>query len=211
MNVDPLVLHPGNWATVVAVKVDAADISGVVGKVSGVWKRFAPQQAIRYVWLEESFARMYADITRTQRMFTSFAVLAIVIACLGLFALSAFMAEQRRKEIGIRKVTERSEGYERGGAWRSSSDEVLGASVGQLAGLLSGDFLRLVLIAVVIASPIAWWGMHRWLMDYVYRVTMGVWVFVMAGGMVVVIALATISVQAIRAAVANPAPALRSE
>jgi len=146
---------------------------------------------LRYTFLDESFARMYGDLQRMQHMFTSLTTLAIIIACLGLFALSAFMAEQRRKEIGIRKV--------------------LGATVGQLMGLLSRDFLRLVLISIFIASPLAYWGMHKWLQDYVYRVDIGAWIFIAAAGMVVVIALATISVQAVRAALANPAGSLRSD
>jgi len=124
-------------------------------------------------------------------LFTSFAMLAVIIACLGLFALSAFMAEQRGKEIGIRKV--------------------LGASVVQMASLLSRDFVKLVIIAFVIASPVAWWGMHKWLQDFVYRIDISGWVFLVAGVLVVVIALATISFQAMRAAMANPVKRLRSE
>ena len=109
----------------------------------------------------------------------------------GLFALSAFMAERRRKEIGIRKV--------------------LGATVGQLTGLLSGEFVRLVLISIVIATPVAYWGMHVWLQDFVYRIDVGWWVFAVAGVLAVGIALLTISLQAVKAAMANPAGSLRAE
>lgn len=189
--IQPLVLHLGHWATVVAIKADTRDLAGLIRQVGAVWKSFMPQQALRYTFLDESFARMYGDLQRMQHMFTSLTTLAIIIACLGLFALSAYMAEQRRKEIGIRKV--------------------LGATVGQITGLLSRDFLGLVLISIFIASPLAYWGMHKWLEDYVYRTRIGAWVFVAAAGMVVVIALATISVQAVRAALANPAGSLRSE
>jgi putative ABC transport system permease protein len=189
--IEPLVLHRGGWATVIAVKADTRDMAGLIRNVSTLWKSFSPQQEIRYTFMDESFARMYADVQRTQSIFTSLAVLAIVIACLGLFALSAFMAEQRRKEIGIRKV--------------------LGATVSQLTGLLSKDFLRLVLVSIFIASPIAYWSMHKWLQDYVYRVDIGIGVFLLAGGLIVAIALMTISFQAIRAAVANPTNSLRSE
>jgi putative ABC transport system permease protein len=189
--IQPLVIHLGHWATVVAVKVDTRDMAGLIRQVGAVWKGFMPQQALRYTFLDERFARMYDDLQRMQHMFTSLTTLAIIIACLGLFALSAYMAEQRRKEIGIRKV--------------------LGATVGQLTSLLSRDFLRLVLISIFIASPIAYWGMHMWLQDYVYRIEIGAWVFLMAAGMVVVIALATVSAQAVRAALANPAGSLRSE
>ena len=187
----PLVLHLGHWSTTVAVKTNTQDMAGLIKQVGVLWKSFMPQQELRYSFLDENFARMYADLQRTRNMFTSLTTLAIIIACLGLFALSAFMAEQRRKEIGIRKV--------------------LGATVGQLTSLLSRDFLRLVLVSIFIASPIAYWAMHRWLQDYVYRIDIGFSVFLVAGGMVVVIALATIAAQAIRAAVANPALSLRSE
>src|SRR6185437_65749 len=189
--IQPLVLHLGHWATVVAIKADTRDIAGLIRQVGALWKTFMPQQGLRYTFLDESFARMYGDLQRMQHMFTSLTTLAIIIACLGLFALSAFMAEQRRKEIGIRKV--------------------LGATVRQLMGLLSRDFLRLVLISIFIASPLAYWGMRKWLQDYVYRVDIGAWIFIAAAGMVVVIALATISVQAVRAALANPAGSLRSD
>ena len=189
--VQPLALHLGNWATMVAVKTNTADIAGLIRKVGVVWKGFSPQQELRYNFLDEGFARMYDDVRRTGNIFTALATLAIVIASLGLFALSAFMAEQRQKEIGIRKV--------------------LGATVAQLTGLLSRDFLRLVLLSIFIASPLAYWGMHKWLQGYAYRIDIGFWVFVVAAGLVVVIALATISVQAVRAALANPVRNLRRE
>jgi putative ABC transport system permease protein len=134
---------------------------------------------------------MYADVQQTGNIFTSLAILAVCIACLGLFALSAFMAEQRRKEMGIRKV--------------------LGASVVEVAGLLSRDFLRLVALAIVIGSPIAWWIMHWWLQAYVYRMTMGAGIFIGAAVLVMVIALLTVSWQAVKAGTANPAGTLRSE
>jgi len=126
-----------------------------------------------------------------ENIFISFATLAIAIACLGLFALSAFMAEQRNKEIGIRKV--------------------LGASITGITTMLSKDFLRLVLISFVIASPIAWWAMNKWLEDYQYRITIGWWMFAVAAIIVVVIALATISFQSIKAALMNPVNSLKSE
>jgi putative ABC transport system permease protein len=187
----PVVLHRGSWATMVAVKTNTADMAGLIKKVGTVWKTFSPQQELRYNFLDEGFARMYDDVRRTGNIFTALATLAIIIASLGLFALSAFMAEQRQKEIGIRKV--------------------LGATVAQLTGLLSRDFLRLVLLSVFIASPLAYWGMHKWLQGYAYRIDIGFWVFVVAAGLVVVIALATISVQAVRAALANPVRNLRRE
>ncbi|WP_188937955.1 ABC transporter permease [Puia dinghuensis] len=189
--VGPVVLHRGDWANTVAVKMNTADIASLIKQVRSVWKSFSPHQELRYTFLDESFARMYADVRRMGDIFTSFASLAIIIACLGLFGLSAFMAEQRAKELGIRKV--------------------LGATVGQLAGLLSKDFLRLVLISIFIASPIAWWGMHRWLQDFAYRIDIGVWIFAAAGAMVILVALVTISFQALKAAVANPVHSLKAE
>jgi len=189
--IGPLCLLIGTWANTLSIKVNAADMKTVIAQTGALWKTFSPHQDFRYVFMDESFARMYADVQRTGLLFTSFSVLAVVIACLGLFALSAFMAEQRSKEIGIRKV--------------------LGATVAQMASLLSLNFVKLVAIAFVIASPIAWWGMHKWLQDFVYRIDVGGWIFVAAGGLVVAIALLTISFQAIRTAMANPVKSLRAE
>ena len=189
--IGPLVMMLGNWTTTVAVRTNTADMKGLLAQMDKVWRGFAPQQAMRYTFLDESFAHMYADVQQTGNIFTSLATLAICIACLGLFALSAFMAEQRRKEMGIRKV--------------------LGASIMEVAGLLSRDFLRLVALAIVIGSPIAWWIMHWWLQDYIYRTTIGAGMFVGAAGLVLLIALLTVSWQALRSGTSNPAAALRSE
>ncbi len=190
-SIQPVVIHRGDWATIVAVKANTKDMAGLIKDVGLVWKRYSPQQGLRYTFLDESYARMYADVQRTQNMFTSLATLAIVIACLGLFALSAYVAERRRKEVGIRKV--------------------LGASVAQVTGLLTREFVVLVLISILIATPVAYWGMHVWLLDYSYRIGLGWEVFVAAGLMVIGIALLTIGVQAVRAARANPAGSLRAE
>lgn len=189
--IGPLCLIIGSWANTMSVKINAADMKATLGRIGVLWKGFSPHQEFRYVFMDESFARMYADVQRTELLFTSFSVLAVIIACLGLFALSAFMAERRSKEIGIRKV--------------------LGATVVQIAGLLSINFLKLVVIAFVIASPIAWWGMHKWLQDFVYRIDISGWIFLLSGGVTVAIALATISFQAMRAAMANPVRSLRAE
>jgi putative ABC transport system permease protein len=181
----------GNSPSIVSVKVKSADIKNLIPAVTAVWKRFAPAQPIRYTFLDESFANMYADVQRMGSIFTSFAILAIIIACLGLFALSAFMAEQRNKEIGIRKV--------------------LGASVSGITAMLSKDFVKLVFIAILIGSPIAWWAMTKWLQDFVYRISIGWWMIAAAGLIAVMIALFTVSFQAIKAALANPVKSLRSE
>jgi len=189
--IDPLILHFGISPSLVTVKVNGADMKNTLQSIKATWKQFAPNQPIRYTFLDESFAAMYADVQRMGDIFTTFAVLAIIIACLGLFALSAFMAEQRSKEIGIRKV--------------------LGASVTGITRLLSVDFVKLVLLSILIASPIAWWGMYKWLQGFVYHQPVQWWVFVAAGLAAILIALVTVSFQSIKAAVANPMKSLRSE
>jgi putative ABC transport system permease protein len=124
-------------------------------------------------------------------LFTAFSLLAVLVACLGLFGLAAFAAEQRTKEIGIRKV--------------------LGASMSGLVGLLSKDFMKLVLIANIIAWPVAWYAMNKWLEEFAYRINIAWWIFALAGTLALLIALLTVSYQAIRAAVANPVKSLRHE
>jgi putative ABC transport system permease protein len=175
----------------VTVKVRGADMKTTLQQITAIWKSFSPDQPIRYSFLDESFAAMYADVLRMGHIFTAFAILAILIACLGLFALSAFMAEQRRKEIGIRKV--------------------LGASVTGIATLLSFNFVKLVALSILIASPTAWWAMNKWLQGFAYHEPLQWWIFASAAFVAILIALITVSFQAIRAAVANPVTSLRSE
>jgi putative ABC transport system permease protein len=190
--VGPLSMVLGNnRASIVSVKISGANARDAIASISAVWKNFAPDQPFRYTFMDESFADMYDDVQRTGRIFTSFAVFAIIIACLGLFALSAFMAEQRRKEIGIRKV--------------------LGASVNGIVSMLSKDFVKLVLIAVVIASPISWWVMSTWLQDFAYRINISWYFFLVAGALALLIAITTVSFQSIKAAIANPVKSLRTE
>ena len=189
--IGPLALHFGISPSLVSVKVSGTDIKNTLRSITATWKQFAPDQPIRYTFLDESFANMYADVQRMGRIFTTFAILAIVIACLGLFALSAFMAEQRSKEIGIRKV--------------------LGASVSGITTLLSLDFVKLVALAILIASPIAWWAMNKWLQGFAYSTPLQWWIFALAGLAAIMIALITVSFQAIKAALMNPVKSLRSE
>ena len=177
--------------SIVSIKVNTADMRNTIASITGIWKKFSPDESIRYGFLDESFAKMYADVERMGTIFTGFAVLAIIIACLGLFALAAFMAEQRSKEIGIRKV--------------------LGASVSGITRMLSLNFVKLVAIAIVIASPISWWAMNKWLQDFIYRAPISIWVFVIAGITAIAIALITVSFQSIKAAIVNPIKSLRSE
>jgi putative ABC transport system permease protein len=189
--ISPMVFHFGLSATIVTVKVKTADMKNTLQAITNTWKSFSPGQPIRYTFLDESFANMYADVQRMGHIFTTFAILAIIIACLGLFALSAFMAEQRSKEIGIRKV--------------------LGATVSGITTLLSLDFIKLVVLAIVIASPIAWWAMNKWLEGFVYHQPVAWWIFVAAGSMAVIIALLTVSFQSVKAALMNPVKSLKAE
>lgn len=166
-------------------------MKAALASISGVWKNFLPNQTMRYNFLDQSYASMYADVQRMQYIFTGFAILAIIIACLGLFALAAFMAEQRGKEVSIRKV--------------------LGASVANVFALLTKNFLKLVCISLIIAVPLGWLLMRQWLQDYAYRINISWDIFVIAVGAVILIALITICWQALKAAVANPVKSLRSE
>lgn len=147
--------------------------------------------AFDYQFLDRHIAQLYVSEVNTARTITVFSIIAIVIACLGLFGLAAFTAEQRTKEIGMRKV--------------------LGATVTSIAQLLSKDFLKLIVIAFVIAAPLAYWLMNKWLLDFVYRTEISLWVFVFAGSAAILIALITVSFQAIKAAIANPIDSLKME
>jgi putative ABC transport system permease protein len=150
-----------------------------------------PGQPFSYSFLDADFNNLYKAEQRTGKLFISFAIFAIFIACLGLLGLVTYAAEQRTKEIGIRKV--------------------LGARTTGLVALLSGDFAKLVLLASLISFPVAWWMMSKWLEDFAYRVSISWWVFAIAGISALAIALITVSFQAIKAALANPVAALRSE
>jgi putative ABC transport system permease protein len=189
--IGPLVLHLGISPSIVTVKVNSTNMKATLQAITATWKSFSPNQPIRYTFMDESFANMYADVQRMGHIFTTCAVLAIIIACLGLFALSAFMAEQRSKEIGIRKV--------------------LGATVSGITALLSLDFVKLVILAILIASPIAWWAMNKWLQGFVYHIEVQWWVFALAGFVAVAIALLTVSFQSVKAALMNPVKSLKSE
>lgn len=189
--VGPLCMRLGNADWVMAAKVSTADVSGLLARMEQKWKSMAPGMPFNYQFLDEAFNNMYRAESRTGKLGLSFAVIAILIACLGLFGLATYTAEQRIKEIGIRKV--------------------LGASVPDLVALLSKDFLRLVLVASVVALPLAWWAMNKWLQDFAFRTEISWWVLALAAFVSVLIALFTISFQSIKAATANPVKNLRSE
>jgi len=189
--IEPLCFVYGDFGSIVSVKVKTENMADVLQSVTGIWDKFMPHQAMRYTFLDESYARMYEDVQRMGRIFTIFTGLAIIVACLGLFALSAFMVEQRTKEISIRLV--------------------LGASLKNILRLLTQNFLVMIFIAFIIAVPIAWYMMQRWLEDYEYRIQMGWEVFFLAGLLATLIAVLTISYQSVRAALMNPVDNLRSE
>ncbi len=190
-NIEGMCLVLGSSPNMVAVKLNSDNLQKAVQDISATWKDIAPSQPIRYTFLDDGFAQMYNDVKRIGRICTNFALLAIIVACLGLFALSTYLAEQRSKEIGIRKV--------------------LGASVGSILGMLLQNFLKLVLIALVIAAPVAWYLMQEWLKDFAYQYKIRWDVFVLAGVAVVLISILTIGFQALRSALSNPLDALRSE
>ncbi|HWL00443.1 MAG TPA: FtsX-like permease family protein, partial [Parapedobacter sp.] len=169
----------------------SGNVRAALDQLESVWKVRFPNAPFRYDFLDNRFAELYNREQTQQVLFGIFAGIAIFISCLGLLGLSMYMAELRMKEIGIRKV--------------------MGASVSGIVQLLSRDFLKLVLIAIVVAAPIAWWLMSKWLEDFAYRIDIQWWMFAAAGLAAVVIALITVSWQAIRAAVANPVDSLRDE
>jgi len=175
----------------VIAKIRSEDLSKVINQVETRWKGFASSEPFDYNFLDAAFDSQYRSEHRLGSIFSIFAALSIFIACLGLFGLSAFMAERRTKEIGVRKV--------------------LGASVPSVVMLLSKDFLRLTLIAIVIAFPVAWYFMSKWLEDFAYRIDITWTIFLLAGLGTLIITLVTISFQAIGAAVANPVKSLRTE
>ena len=173
------------------VKLSGKNIPGALAQIQNRWKQFQTDRAFDYSFLDETFARLYQAESRFQKVFVSLVLLGILIACLGLLGLATFAAQQRIKEIGIRKV--------------------LGASVTSVVTLLSKDFLKLVFISFLIASPVAWYAVNQWLQNFAYRIDVRWWVFPLAGIIAILVALLTVSFQAIKAAIANPVKSLRTE
>jgi putative ABC transport system permease protein len=167
------------------------DVPKALAQLTAIYDRFRPASPFDYYFLDDAYNQLYVKETRLMRLFNGFTALTLLVACLGLLGLMTFSVEARTKEIGVRKV--------------------LGASVSSIVALLSKDFLKLVLIAIVIASPIAWWAMNRWLQDFAYRIKIEWWVFALAGLLAVGIALLTVSFQSVKAALMNPVKSLRSE
>lgn len=176
-------------SNVLSLRLQANDFQQTIQKVENIWTRFSPDQPFRYSFLEGDLSSLYVAEQVSQRIFGLFSLLAIFIACMGLLGLAAYITLQRTKEIGIRKV--------------------LGASTTNLITLLSKDFLKLVFIALLIGSPVAWYAMNRWLENFAYRVDLSWTVFLLAGVLSIIIAFITISFQAIKTARANPIKALK--
>ena len=182
-------LADNSWVS--AYRFKTADVAGLVDTIEAKYKEVAPGMPFNYSFMDESFDNMYRQEQRVGSVAVTFAILAIIIACLGLLGLATYIAEQRTKEIGVRKV--------------------LGASVTNIVKMLSKDFVKLVLIAFLIASPIAWWFMNKWLQDFAYRINLDWWIFAVVGLLALLVALFTLSFQAIRAALSNPVNSLRME
>ena len=193
--VKPAILtsHPKYWARYrnLYIKLRPGDLSRTLAFLKENWLEVAPQMPFDYFFLDEEVQQQYAAERRWMDLMRIATAIAIVIACMGLFALVSLMMGKRTKEIGIRKV--------------------LGASITSLLVLLTRDFVRTLAVSYVIAIPLAWFAMNRWLQDFAYRVEIGLWVFVLSGGLALGIALLTVSTQAIRAALANPVKSLRYE
>jgi len=195
--VQPMVYTIGNKACMfqsggaILVKLNSNHMQQSVAAIEQAWKNIEPDFPIRYAFLDDNFQQLFLSYIRLQKIITFFAIIAIMISVMGLFALTAFFTKQRTKEIGIRKV--------------------LGATVANLAALISKEFIYLVLLSVLIITPIGWWAMNKWLQTFTYRININWWIFGEAAFLVLFIALATISFQSIKAAIANPAKSLRTE
>ncbi|HMH32967.1 MAG TPA: FtsX-like permease family protein, partial [Puia sp.] len=191
--VEPLTLRYGYPYNLnrISVSIKGENIPATLARLRKTWDQMVPQRPFLYHFLDESFSAQYKADQHFGQLFTFFACLAICIACLGLFGLSTFMAQQRVKEIGIRKV--------------------LGSSVTGTVMLLSKDFIKLILIAIVIAIPLCWWAMNQWLQGFAFRITIGPVVFIEAGIIALGIALATMAWQSVKAAKGNPIQSLRNE
>ena len=189
--IKPLVMFLGTNENYVNVRLQGGETERTLAKIEEKWNTFAPEVPFEFSFLDSDLDALFRAEQRFGQIFSYFTGLAIFIACLGLFGLTAFAAEQRTKEIGVRKI--------------------LGSSVTDIVGFISQDFLKWVLLANLIAWPVAWYAMNKWLQNFAYRIEMSWWIFVLSGGLALVIAVITVSWQAIRAAMANPVEALRYE
>ena len=191
-HVEPLLINIYRpWYKTITLRLKSDNITATMKELETTWRNTSPENPFKYSFLEDDFDSLYKSEKNMRAVLSAFTFLSVLVACLGLFGLAAFTIKQRFKEISIRKV--------------------LGASINGVVGLLSKDFLKLVLISIVIASPIAWYAAHKWLQDFAYKVEISWWIFVIAGVMALAIAFFTVCFQALRAATANPVKSLRAE
>ena len=190
-SISPVMYNVGNYNRILVIRLNTTNLRQTLANIEKLYNQFKPAFPMEMKFLDEEFSKLYTEEENLRQTISAITIVAIAISCLGLFGLATFAAERRTKEIGIRKV--------------------LGASVASVVGLLSKDFLKLVVVAILIATPLAYWAAGKWLQDFAYRVDLGAGVFVLAGAMAVLIAFATVASQAWRAARANPVHALRSE
>jgi putative ABC transport system permease protein len=189
--IEPMAFYykPANWK--IFIKTNGRDANKAIAAVQSLWQQYTPDYPFNYTFVDEDYDALYKSEQRTGILFKLFSLVAIAISCLGLFGLAAYTAQVKTKEIGIRKV--------------------LGATVGSIVQLLAKDFIRLVIIALIIAIPIGWWAMNVWLQDFAFRINISWWIFIAAGVIAILIALLTVSTHAIRAALANPVVSLKEE
>jgi len=189
--IEPLAFFNGISNSMISIKLKSKNLESVINSINAKWSAFVPNMDFSYTFLDQSFAQMYGQVNRLKKILTGFALLAIFVACLGLYALSAFMVEQRSKEMSIRKV--------------------LGASFRNIFQTLTGNFLLLVLIAMIIAIPISIYFMNSWLQDYAYRIDLSWKTYALTASITILIAVFTISYHAVRAALVNPMENLKGE
>lgn len=187
----PLFLHKENEPNWLFLKTETNDYGQLLASLEEQWKATVNNVPFDYMFVDKAVDKLYDEEKRLGQISVVFTILAILISCLGLFGLVSYVAEQKKKEIGIRKV--------------------LGASIGSVVQLLTKDFLKLVLVAFLIATPIAYYFMQRWLEAYTYRIDIQWWVFVLAGGFALVITLLTVGFQSLKSAMVNPVKSLRTE
>jgi putative ABC transport system permease protein len=190
-NISPMIFNLSEDRGAVTVRITSSNIPAVIQQIRNKYNSFSPSQTFSYSFMDEDFDAVYRAEQRIGTISVAFTSLAVVIACLGLFGLAAYAAEQRTKEIGIRKV--------------------LGANITTIVGMLSKDFIKLVLFSILVATPLAWWAMHTWLQGFAYRQNIQWWVLAVAGAGAVIIAFVTISFQSVKAALTNPVKSLKSE
>ena len=190
-NITPVTMFLAQDKGALSVRINTKDVKPYLSKIRSIWNTLSPNQHFEYSFMDQDFDNAYRFEQRAGKLFLWFTIFAMIIACLGLFGLAAYAAEQRNREIGIRKV--------------------LGANFSTLITLLSKDFIKLVLISVIIAMPLAWLAMHQWLQGFAYRQNIQWWVFVVTALGAIFIAFVTITFQSVKAAVANPVESLRSE